>query len=297
MIRKVFILNLLVVLLFVSCEKEVKFGFEHQPKLNLICILNPDSTVTANLTLSKSLDSPARIKSVDNAVVTLYEEDNIFGALERKGNGQYGLDKKPREGKKYKITAEAKDYSPVFAETTVPNRPVIQYTKEITGYLESDNGRALFDLHVKIEDKPGKDNYWVYESWVVNRRRYAGVNKVINTPYLDSFNKRIDTDSKYGYTLFLGIRLSDEGYDGQLMEFTIADFTEGTEKSHTEAVYFLNTEEYYDKYIKTSIINRMKETSELPFFEPVQIYSNVKGGYGIFGAGAITKIKLYPVRK
>jgi hypothetical protein len=36
----------------------------------------------------------------------------------------------------------------------------------------------------------------------------------------------------------------------------------------------------------------MNSEGELPFEEPVQIYSNIENGYGIFGACAITTIKL-----
>lgn len=280
----------LVVLVLVSCEKDVTFHFEHQPKLNLNCILNPDSSVTVNLTLSQSLGSPEEIRPVDGAVITLYEDNQIFGMLKETGDGYYKLDKKPHEGKKYQITAEATDYHSVSAETTIPNRPEIEYSKEITGHLEFDSTRATFNLNVKINDRPGPDNYWIYDTWVVKGVKYGGARKEINAPFLDGFNKITDPEAKYGYTLSLGVRLSDEGYDGKTMEFVIPDYFEGTQYSYTDAVHFLNTCEHYDKHIKTIILNRMKEDSELPFFEPVQIYSNIENGYGIFGSCAITTI-------
>jgi len=99
-------------------------------------------------------------------------------------------------------------------------------------------------------------------------------------------------EAKYGFTLFLGVRLSDEGYDGQPMNFIVPDIIEATQFNYTEAVHILNADEHYNKYLKTTIINRIKETSDLPFFEPVQMYSNIKNGYGIFGSCTITSIKL-----
>ncbi|MCA1760714.1 MAG: DUF4249 domain-containing protein [Bacteroidales bacterium] len=36
----------------------------------------------------------------------------------------------------------------------------------------------------------------------------------------------------------------------------------------------------------------MNEGSDLPFSEPVQIYSNIENGFGIFGACAISTIVL-----
>ena len=276
--------------LFPSCEKEVIFDFDHNPKLVLNCILNPDSVVSASLTLSESLDSLANFKPVEGAEIFLFEGNDIFGVLEPTENGHYKLDKKPEPGKTYKIEVKDKNHSPLLATTTVPKPPEIEYTKEITGHLEFDSTRATFNLNVKINDKPGPNNYWIYDTWVVKGVKYGGARKEINAPFLDGFNKITDPEAKYGYTLSLGIRLSDEGYEGKTMEFVIPGYFEGTQYSYTDAVHFLNADEHYDKHIKTIIINHMKENSELPFFEPVQIYSNIENGYGIFGSCAITTI-------
>lgn len=275
---------------FSSCEKDVTFDFVHNPKLVLNCILNPDSVVSASLTLSESLDSTARFEPIEGAKIVLYEGDDIFGKLTETEHGRYRLDKRPKPGETYKIEVKSKNHDPLLATTTVPKPPEVEYSKEFTGHLEFDSTRATFNLNVKINDRPGPDNYWIYDTWVVKGVKYGGTRKEINAPFLDGFNKITDPVARYGYTLSLGIRLSDEGYDGKTMEFVIPDYFEGTQYSYTEAVYFLNACEHYDKHMKTIILNRMKENSELPFFEPVQIYSNIENGYGIFGSCAITTI-------
>jgi hypothetical protein len=142
---------------------------------------------------------------------------------------------------------------------------------------------------VKIVDKSGKDYYWLYGSWKVGGVIYSGGCHTINAPFVDVFNRSIDLEAKYGFTHFLQIRISDEGYDGQVLSFIIPDFVERDEYT---AQHFLNADEHYDKYIKTTIINKMKEDSEFPFYEPIQIYSNIENGYGIFGSCAITSVKL-----
>ena len=283
---------ILGVFLFPSCEKDVILDFKHEPQLCLNCILNPDSLVSASLTLSHSLDNSGNFETVDNGTITLYKGDEIYGKLEGKGNGRYVLNKKPVVGEEYKIIAEAKNHSTISATTTIPDFPVVEYSTEITGQTSYDTTRAIYDLIVQIKDKPGKDNYWVYENAVVSERRYGGAAQEINAPFVDDFNKTIDTEAKYGFRLFLGVRLSDEGYDGQSMNFIIPDFVEASKYSYIEAVHFLNADGHYDKYIKTTIINRKKQNSDLPFFEPVQMYSNIEDGYGIFGSCAITSIKL-----
>jgi len=271
-----------------SCEKDVTFDFDHNPKLVLNCILNPDSIVSASLTLSESLDSIANFVPVKGAEIVLFEGNDIFGVLEPTENGHYNLDKKPKTGKTYKIEVKTKDHSPLFATTTVPKPPVIEYSKTITEYITPDSTIYTFGVNVKLKDNPGRNNYWIYQKYTVNGVQYTRPANAINAPFLDGFNKIVDPDSNYGYRLPLGMRLTDEGFDGQVLEFVIPDLVSIEEREHS--LFFSDADQHYDKHIKTIILNRMKETSELPFFEPVQIYSNIENGYGIFGSCAITTI-------
>lgn len=290
---KKLIFNLIIILILFSCEKDVTFNFKHEPKLNLNCILNPDSLVTAKLTLSQSIDNPDKIKQVNGAIITLFEGDVLFGVLKEESSGQYKLEKKPKEGKTYKITADVEGYALVSAETTIPYRPEIEYEIEINKHTENNK---FYDMHVNLYDKPGRDFYWIYKSWVVNNRHYASGVNVINSPYTDNFNQIIDSDLQFGYYLFLGVHLTDEGYDGQTLKFSIPDLNlTQSEVTYSKGLYFMNADEHHHKYIKTFIINRFNETSELPFYEPVQIYSNIKNGFGIFGSNAVTTIDLRTV--
>ncbi len=279
-----------LIIIIYSCEKEVTLDFGHTPKLCLNCILNPDSTITAKLTLSKKLDDSDNFISVENATVKLYEEGILFGELTDYGNGNYLLNKKPTKGKLYKIVAESIDKKTVIATTVIPGAPDVSYLKDTTGSTEYDN-RIRYNLNVKIFDKPGKDNYWIFGSWLVGGVMYGGGSRAINAPFVDTFNRSVDTEAKYGFTYFLQIRISDEGYDGQELDFIIPDFVVNNQHDFFYQ-HFLNADEHYDKYIKTTIINKMKEDSELPFYEPVQIYSNIENGYGIFGSCATTTVKL-----
>lgn len=55
---------------------------------------------------------------------------------------------------------------------------------------------------------------------------------------------------------------------------------------------FLDADIHYDKYLKSTIKQRMNDGDNLLFNEPVQIYSNIENGLGIFGSVAITSFKL-----
>lgn len=273
--------------LFISCVEEVTLDFDHEPKLCINCILNPDSLIKASVTLSHSLDNSAQFEPLNNANIKLYEDDIFKGELTFSGSGKYLLKQKPESGKDYKIIVEAQGYKTLEAITKIPEKPLLNYSKDTIRIMDNVNWPVI-DLNVKIFDKPGKDYYWVYQTWIVNERKYGGGSNEFIAPYIDHFNRSIDSDSKYGFTHFMQIRMTDEGYDGQELTFTIPDIV-GSPQS---VQYFLKADEHYDKYIKTVIINRLNETDELPFYEPIQIYSNIENGYGIFGSCAITTIKL-----
>lgn len=275
-------------ILITSCVQDVTIEFKHEPKLCLNCILNPDSIITATLTLSHALDNSENFEKVNNASIKLFENDTLKGELIFISDGKYLLKQKPVTGKTYKIVAEASGYTPISSNTNIPEKPIIKYTKDTTGIIENLKV-PIFNLNVQLFDQPGKNYFWLYLIFEGKDRRDGGFGNAINAPYVDTFNRYIDSDSKYGFRHFLQIRMTDEGYDGQILEFTIPD---NFVYINYKAQHFLNADEHYDKYIKTTLIKRMSENDDLPFYEPVQIYSNIENGYGIFGSCAITTIKL-----
>lgn len=270
-----------------SCVQDVNLEYNHESKLCLNCVLNPDSIITATLTLSHALDNSGKFEVINNAAITINEEGVVIGTLKLKSDGKYLLNQRPVFGKTYSIVAEAPGFEKIAATTTVPEKPMINYSKDTTKILENVNWPVM-DLNVQIFDKPGEDYYWVYKTWIVNGVKYGGGSNEFIAPYIDDFNRFIDSDSKYGFRHFMQIRMTDEGFDGKVLTFTIQDIIAGGNSNQ----YFLNADEHYDKYIKTTLIKRMSENDDLPFYEPVQIYSNIENGYGIFGSCAITTIKL-----
>jgi len=288
-IKHVCLLLFLVSILF-SCVQDVNLEYDHEPKLCLNCILNPDSIITATLTLSHALENSENFEKVNNASIKLFENDTLKGELILISDGKYLLKQKPVSGKTYKIVAEASGHTQIKANTTVPEKPIIVYSKDTTRIIESVN-RPIMNINVAVMDKVGNNFYWLYSTYIRKGRRDGGGCNAINAPYVDTFNRYIDSDSKYGFRHFLQIRMTDEGYDGEQLIFTIPDMT-GSGINSQSFMHFLNADENYDKYIKTTLIKRMSENDDLPFYEPVQIYSNMENGYGIFGSCTITTINL-----
>jgi hypothetical protein len=263
--------------------------FNHEPKPCLNCILNPEKTIEATLSLSRNIGDTSSFIPINNAIVELYENDVFLSRLSFSSNGKYALNKKPEVGKQYKILVTIEGFKTLTATTKIPQAPEIAYEK--TNYRKADYDQPQYDMNVELFDQPGKHSYWLYITSTVNGLNHGGGCIPVNAPFVDNFNREIDIEAELGFTFFLQMRISDEGFDGEILKFTIQGIRVMNEKQHSDQ-HFLGADEHYDKYIKTTLINRMKEVSDLPFYEPVQIYSNIENGYGIFGSCAITTIKL-----
>ena len=273
------------VTLFSSCEKDVTFDFEHQPILTLNCILNPDSTINARLTLSRNIENTTTFQPVDDATIVLYENGTELSTLTPDGEGNYYLNYYPEPLSEYEIAVMHPDFENLTAETVVPQKPNVDHKPDTLKYTE----QGLFywlDVYYEIHDTPGRNNYWLYWKHTLHGVTYSGGGFLsLKAPFIDDFNRQTDTEAKYGFVYSYYVRISDVGYEDRILGFNAP----GKTGSFTN---FLSADKHYDKYIKSSIKARLNSGGELPFKEPVQIYSNIENGYGIFGACAITTIKL-----
>jgi hypothetical protein len=260
-----------LVFLFASCEKEVTIDFNQEPKLCLNCILNPDSIVRARLTLSRGIETNYDFETIDNATILLFKDEELLGELNSENNGNYSLNMKPFSDSTYRIEVLHPDFSQLTASTKVPEPPSVTYSYEIIDYGQQGSIyriNAFFDIH---DQKDIANYYWLAPFDT-------------NAPFIDDFNRSLDTDSKYGYVYDYYMRISDEGYDGKVLSLNTLTIKDKTR-------YFWATDSHYDKYLKSSLKVQLNKEGELPFHEPVQIYSNIENGYGIFGSSATTTIE------
>lgn len=258
-------------LLFFSCEKEVKLDFNHQPALCLNCILSPDSLVNARLTISRNIANNYEFDFIDDATIILFEEDQWTDTLTSAGAGKYRLNIKPKLNTRYRIVVMHDNYKDLSATTIIPSYPHIIYNPDTIEYSEQGEFyiiNAFFDIH----DEKDIVNYYWMDAFKTN------------APFIDDFSRSIDTDSEYGFVYNYFMRIEDVGYDGEILSLKAAKTATGVKRP------FWAADTHYDKYLKSSLKARINNEGELPFREPVQIYTNIENGYGIFGSCAVTTI-------
>ena len=273
-----------------SCRREVELSFSHEPKLCFNCILNPDSIIKADLSLSQAIGVAENFVPVSGAKIELFENNSSYGILNDNGKGNYSLKYRPLYGAEYRIRIEKDGYQANEAMTKVPNKTKIEVNTIITEPKEQ-----LYRKTVKIYDTKGKNQYWLYAySSYKDMRHNSTLYENIYEPFFDDFNKKQETESKFGFIYYYMVRFSDELYDGEVLQVKWPELKRST--NYIEVEKYMEVDTHYDKYLKTSIQALMLKDEEIPMSEPIQIYTNVSNGYGIFGSCVMFTITTYPTK-
>jgi len=277
---------LIIFFIIISCEKEVTLHLNSQSKLTFNCILNPDSTIHATLTQSRGLNDTGDFMNIEGAEIKLFENTNFLGAMNDRGNGKYSFNYKPLPGQTYNVEIAKKNYPKATAQTTVPQGVKIEFVQKVE---EPDEYNRLL-TEIKINDSTGSNYYWYYTYSINIELNYKYISSLYSlySPYFDDFNKTIEPESRYGYYYSQMVRIEDKNNDGQILSWGIYKRIDDRYR-----IYYvvLETDQHYDKYLKSSVQMRMLEDETIPLNEPIQIYSNIENGYGIFGANIISVLR------
>jgi len=87
---------------------------------------------------------------------------------------------------------------------------------------------------------------------------------------------------------YLYLMLKDQNFDGEnyALTFTVINYAELKDMDLFGEIRLVNTSEEYFNYLKS--FNMYQRTINNPFATPVQVYSNVNNGMGIFAGGTLT---------
>lgn len=182
-------------------------------------------------------------------------------------------------GKAYYLTVTTADGRKAEAACTVPETvPTINNFKldstEINrtafdGYIEN---YMLYHISLSFNDIPGQQNYYKFDGYKTSTYQWNEDEEV---------HTRIEPLYFPSETLF-----DDQGKDGGELSFSKMEIL----RVHNEwdqltgpvtgEIFLLSTDKNYYQYHKS--LQEMNDDN--PFAEPVLVYSNVKGGLGVFSA-------------
>ena len=299
--KKLFFI-ILISLIYISCEKIIPFeGDITISKLVINSIFESDSSFKVHVSSSRSVIDTASFKNIDDAVVSIKNEDgNIIETLSHSQNGFYVGQKKPVENQIYSLEVDHLNYTNISASDSLPIPISINYLDTIT-VIEPNNENRL-QINLNFTDPANSQNFYLVETYVV-RASLTTINQDTLEYELDTIKQRmILTDVVFQNN---GFKSRDEQglftdllFNGQdkTLEIKIPPLKKdyffyengklNSEKTLSLTLYLHNISKS-NYYYRTSL-ELYVDASRNPFAQPVQVFSNINNGFGIFAGAQVS---------
>lgn len=284
-----------------GCSKELDYNVpDFEPKLVVNGFLIPGNPISINVRKTISILSEEN-SVIENAEVLLFENNIFLEKLKHFGEGNYKSEMYyPLQGNSYSIQVNVDGFSSVSACDTVPEIVPILYAKRTIGNTYDEYGDPQDDYTVLFRDKPGK-NY--FEMFFIGQ----GFPNEYDSMYSVGFPSEIviadpvmiDESELDVYPITY--IFSDKLFNGQEYELNVKFGSGGSigifsfpfAPEQGAFVLLRSTSEAYFNYRKywlrhsygKQIGNKVEFAILAPLIgDPVPMYSNIKGGYGVFAA-------------
>ncbi|MEM6270140.1 MAG: DUF4249 domain-containing protein [Bacteroidota bacterium] len=282
---------LLLCISFVACEKEIPFRSEVQePKLVINSLFNADSTWAVNVSRSLDVLNPDDLQTVNDAVVRITDEaSGDVIPLSFRGNGIYAADSaQPSANRSYRIDVAAPGYADVSARDAIPG--AIQIVSVETTLVEVDVNVYELEVEVTFADPPGVPNYYMIDvrafvTYEFNPGQEETFDYSVN---LASTDPNLETEGRFD-DIYDYILLQDQAFDGQnyTLKFAVQDyFPPGVSEQLVYRLSIVSSSQAFFDYRRTYLL--YQESRDNPFAQPVQVFTNVENGFGIFAGGTRT---------
>ena len=302
--EKRIILFFLVTLAFASCRKQVsdyeRPDFDPQPTLN--AVLQEDQPVWALVTFAQGLDSVHPTPCSD-AEVLLYVDGQFAERLQHEGDGLYIGETTAEALHEYACKVVIPGFDTLFAQTEMPEKPVVTHVEIMENATVDEEGTACPAIMISFNTNPDKNLYYqscidaaffsysyyhgqVYNSTGAKGTMYTSIN--IDDPVLLNegsdqllFSNEIITDNNY--TLKVNASFNNHSYShyGNSAEYDSIvrkGYVVVSMSGISESCYhYRKSQEAYqapDAY--TNLF--------LGIITPLNLYSNVEHGRGVFAA-------------
>lgn len=286
---KIFLIILPLIL--ISCVKEVDYDI---PPLKQQVVVNglfcPDSVFSIHVSLSSSTNAAPNF--VENATVEIFKENISIGLLSYVDNGWYKTSVKPVVGKSYKLVVSVPNFESVEALSYVPTLPLnISSTYYITSNVPeySNNGgipgQFPTDTKIIFDDDPNHLNY--YE---IGENRFL-FEQTMETDLSILSDSELDFNPK---TYFF----SDINFNGSTKSLVLRKgglaLLDPWGNTYADPFYFLKfkicSAEYYSFrkswtrhfHNQNSDLNLNDPLTLIFLGDPVEMYTNVSNGLGVF---------------
>lgn len=297
---------ILFVLSFLACEETINIeGTDSQKKVVINSIINPDSTWNVNLSYSKSIFVDADFQFINHAsvkVTSLNTGQSFF--LKNTSNGNYTRALNPTEGHSYEMEVTTVDGEIVTGRTYLPSVIKVDVMKKDA--LDAD-GKETIEIDIEIEDNPEEENFYVWEVveniYEVNTEDPGAENHIAATLPLE-FEVE-DSKKENLKSLNSLLFLSDSEFDGTVYttkltlgnEIITKNGYENTNPNPSVNPRFnlriMAVSKDMFQYMRSYELYKQTDIKVTSLAQPVDIYSNIENGLGIFGGFSLKEFPIY----
>lgn len=281
-----FLITAALAFTLISCEKEIPLDAEQKvPRIVVNSIFGDGDTIYVHVSESRDVLFEGDLPNLTNAIVKLQDVNgNTLGDFTHQGEGIYKLNNYlPVAGQTYHLNVTHAGFDPVDAQTQTPSVITINSTDTLRKNDE-------MNYSIKFSDNASTTNYYAIAiEKIIIGDFYQYSDYYFETSEIFTQNGSADVDgTKYG-SIFL---FSDATFNGGQCIFDASTYNPAQSTDSTIVVVSLmSLSEDYFKY-KLSL-EKYQETAGDPFAQPVQVYSNVENGFGIFGGYSVYRDSLF----
>jgi hypothetical protein len=211
----------------------------------------------------------------------LDQNGSVYETLVYDFEGRYKGTLTPQNGEVYSIEVTAPSFDPASASTHIPELVVLDNVDTLG--VEDVNGFKELELTITFQDVPNENNFYMLEVYAADIAP-GNVYLYPMTMRSDDVTLGLDQDG-YSNQIFF----SDELFDGE--EKTLIIYVEDTrDYDDFIEVRMTSITEDLERYARTQ--NAYENNHGNPFAQPVQVFSNVEGGFGIFAGYQVSRKKI-----
>ena len=283
-----YLILILILSSFQSCKKVIEIDL---PPADSKIVVNSFITDAHMLRvdLSKSISVlDFKIPECNDATILLLK-DNVTTDTLYLNDGYYYSHVRPERGKKYSLKIFVPDMDTVYCEDIVPEKTFLQSAVCTDSVLIDSDGFLINELKLDFRDSPGPNFYEV---------ELAGTNAVHNGMIGTWFMKNSDPiitstgllDYNPGTLIF-----SDKMFDGKNCSVKIYYATQPDGDDYRLKITFRSISESYFRYKEKVFAYEFSQQNDIfsGMSDPVQLFSNITGGYGIFAGYSSDEKVLY----
>ncbi len=285
------------IILLSSCETVVDMKLPEQPpKMVVNSFFTPDSIIMLHLSKSQFVLKNEELKPITDGEISLFENGNFIGKFTHINKGFYYLPGFfPKTNTQYTLNAVSSGIKSVEAKETIPNKPIINRVEISSSYFEGENYK---DFIVYIQDNANEENYYMVD---LIGKRYDYVYDTLTFDIIDSveISEHVYFTSQDLVFQEQGASsqaiISDKLFNGSIYPLRLSvnayNFDEYSNMGYFEmTIQLKQVSKAYAQYVLSYSKNRYND----PFSQPVQVFSNITNGFGIFGGytSALSSVKL-----